>query len=242
MEAAVDELARELDPRGRPWGANLIHSPERARRSKTPSPISSSAAACAASKPRPSWALTPAIVRYAATGLTVDGSRRPSQRRHRVLAKVSREEVAKHFAGADAGRDPRRARRAATRSPAPKPTSPRACRSPKTSPAKADSGGHTDNRPLAACVLPTILALRDRIAAGAVRYARPIRVGAAGALGTPGALASAFALGAAYVQTGSVNQACVESGLGAGARAMLAQASMADVIMAPAADMFEMGV
>ena len=35
---------------------------------------------------------------------------------------------------------------------------------------------------------------------------------------------------------------CVESGLGAGARAMLAQASMADVIMAPAADMFELGV
>jgi PfaD family protein len=49
-------------------------------------------------------------------------------------------------------------------------------------------------------------------------------------------------LGAAYVQTGSINQACVESGLGARGRAMLAQAEMADVIMAPAADMFEMGV
>jgi PfaD family protein len=44
------------------------------------------------------------------------------------------------------------------------------------------------------------------------------------------------------VQTGSVNQSCVEAGLHPHARAMLAKAGMADVIMAPAADMFEMGV
>ena len=28
VEAAVDELVRELDPRGLPWGVNLIHSPQ----------------------------------------------------------------------------------------------------------------------------------------------------------------------------------------------------------------------
>jgi PfaD family protein len=39
-----------------------------------------------------------------------------------------------------------------------------------------------------------------------------------------------------------VNQACVESGLGAEGKAMLADADVADVVMAPAADMFEMGV
>ena len=49
-------------------------------------------------------------------------------------------------------------------------------------------------------------------------------------------------MGAAYVVTGSINQACVESGLSDSGRAMLAQAGQADVIMAPAADMFEMGV
>jgi PfaD family protein len=49
-------------------------------------------------------------------------------------------------------------------------------------------------------------------------------------------------MGAAYVLTGSVNQACVESGTSDGARAMLAQAEQADTMMAPAADMFEMGV
>jgi PfaD family protein len=49
-------------------------------------------------------------------------------------------------------------------------------------------------------------------------------------------------MGAAYVVTGSVNQSCVESGLSAQARAMLAKAAVADMMMAPASDMFEMGV
>src|SRR5947199_5094886 len=45
-----------------------------------------------------------------------------------------------------------------------------------------------------------------------------------------------------YVLTGSINQACVEAGTSEAVRAMLAEAEQADVIMAPAADMFEMGV
>ena len=55
-------------------------------------------------------------------------------------------------------------------------------------------------------------------------------------------LAAAFSMGAAYVVTGSVNQACVESGSSEPVRKMLAEAGQADVAMAPAADMFEMGV
>jgi PfaD family protein len=66
-------------------------------------------------------------------------------------------------------------------------------------------------------------------------------VGAAGGLGTPAAVAAAFALGAAYAVTGSVNQAAVESGLSAGAKALLAQADLADVALAPSPDMFELG-
>jgi PfaD family protein len=42
--------------------------------------------------------------------------------------------------------------------------------------------------------------------------------------------------------TGSINQACVESGTSDAVRQMLAAAGQADVAMAPAADMFEMGV
>src|SRR5258708_25168030 len=49
-------------------------------------------------------------------------------------------------------------------------------------------------------------------------------------------------MGAAYIMTGSVNQACVEAGTSQTVREMLAHASQADVMMAPAADMFEMGV
>jgi PfaD family protein len=106
--------------------------------------------------------------------------------------------------------------------------------------AEADSGGHTDNRPLVA-LLPTFINLRDRLQAK-LQLPQPARVGAAGGLGTPQAVAGAFALGAAFVVTGSVNQACVESGSSDQARSMLAAAGQADTIMAPAADMFEMGV
>ncbi len=105
---------------------------------------------------------------------------------------------------------------------------------------EADSGGHTDNRPLV-CLMPAMLALRDEIQAK-FNYPTPIRVGAAGGIGTPTAAAAAFAMGAAYVVTGSVNQACLEAGASEHTRRLLAQADMADVIMAPAADMFEMGV
>ena len=49
-------------------------------------------------------------------------------------------------------------------------------------------------------------------------------------------------MGAGWVLTGTVNQACVESGSSDPVRAMLAEAEQADVAMAPAADMFEMGV
>jgi PfaD family protein len=105
---------------------------------------------------------------------------------------------------------------------------------------EADSGGHTDNKPLGA-VLPAILALRDSVTAR-FGYQRRIRVGAAGGLGCPRSVAGAFALGAGYVLTGSVNQLAVESGVSDDARALLAGADLADVTMAPDADMFEMDV
>jgi PfaD family protein len=105
---------------------------------------------------------------------------------------------------------------------------------------EADSGGHTDNRPLV-CMIPAFITLRDEVQAKR-QYAQPVRIGAAGGIGTPDAALAAFMMGAAYIVTGSVNQACVESGTSENIRNMLAQMEMADVAMAPAADMFEMGV
>ena len=105
---------------------------------------------------------------------------------------------------------------------------------------EADSGGHTDNRP-AITLIPTIIALRDRLQQK-YNYTKALRVGAAGGIATPASAAAAFAMGAAYIVTGTVNQACVESGSSDLARQMLAEAKQADVAMAPAVDMFEMGV
>jgi len=106
--------------------------------------------------------------------------------------------------------------------------------------AEADSGGHTDNRP-ALALLPTMIALRDAMQQQH-GYADLLRVGAAGGIATPHAATAAFAMGAAYVLLGSVNQSCVEAGTSAAVRQMLAEADQADIAMAPAADMFEMGV
>ena len=106
--------------------------------------------------------------------------------------------------------------------------------------AEADSGGHTDNRP-AITLLPTMIALRDELTEK-YRYTRPPSVGLGGGIATPDSAAAAFAMGAAYILTGSINQSCVEAGTSQTVRQMLADAGQADVTMAPAADMFEMGV
>jgi PfaD family protein len=105
--------------------------------------------------------------------------------------------------------------------------------------AEADSGGHTDNGS-ALTLLPTMLALRDKMAA-TNRYDRPLNVGLAGGIATPASASAAFAMGAAYVLTGSINQSCIEAGTSETVRRMLTETKQADVMMAPAADMFEMG-
>jgi PfaD family protein len=182
--------------------------------------------------------LTPMVVRYAVTGMRVDADGRV-QRRNRVFAKISRPETARRFLEPA----PARILDALVATGALSADEARiAARVPVATDVtvEADSGGHTDNQALPA-VFPTVQRLRDDIVR-ARDYAEPIRVGAAGGLGTPGAVAAAFSMGAAYVLTGSVNQSAVESGLSEQGKRLLANASLGDVMMAPAADMFEMGV
>ena len=105
---------------------------------------------------------------------------------------------------------------------------------------EADSGGHTDNRPLTG-LLPTMIAYRDEMQRKH-SFPQAVRIGAGGGISTPAAMLAAFSMGAAYVVTGSINHACVESGACQHTRELLSKAGMADVIMAPCADMFEMGV
>ncbi|MEN9785937.1 MAG: hypothetical protein RLZZ299_1201 [Pseudomonadota bacterium] len=234
VEAAIAQIQAEAGDA--PWGVNLIHSPQEPlleagnvdlllRRGV----VRASASAY--------MRLTPPLVRYACTGLReVDGC---VVRRNHVFAKISRPETARHFlspapaAMLDSlvreGLLTAEEARLAARVPVAEDVT-----------VEADSGGHTDNRPLVA-MFPTIARLRDELVR-AHGYDRPVRVGAAGGLGTPESVAAAFAMGAAYVLTGSVNQACVEADLAPAAKALLARAGIADVTMAPAADMFELGV
>jgi PfaD family protein len=240
VEQALNELESQLgtcESGGLAWGANLIHSPNEPAIEERVADLyiqrgvrRVSAAAY--------MGLTPHIVRYAYTGLGVAPDGRIT-RRNFVFAKISRPEVARHFL------EPASAEMldvlvAAGKLTAEEGQLARQLPVAEDFTVESDSGGHTDNRPLTA-LLPTILNLRNEIASTR-GYPRPIRIGAAGGLGTPGAVAAAFALGASYVLTGSVNQACVESGLDADGKEMLAQAGLADVVMAPAADMFELGV
>jgi PfaD family protein len=232
---AVERLRTDLGDA--PWGMNFIHSPGEPDLEEALVDVYHRGGVRLA-EASAFLDLTPAILRYRLHGLR----RGPDGRvvaPHRVVAKVSRVEVAAKFlspapeamVGAlrEAGRITEEEARLAAEVPVADDLTP-----------EADSGGHTDNRPLVA-LLPTMIALRDRIQER-TRYPVPPRVGAAGGIATPASAAAAFAMGAAYVVTGSVNQACVEAGTSDAVREMLAAAEQADTAMAPAADMFEMGV
>ena len=105
--------------------------------------------------------------------------------------------------------------------------------------AEADSGGHTDNRP-ALTLLPTMIGLKNEFME-IYHYTTPLCVGLAGGIATPESAAAAFGMGAAYILTGSINQSCVEANMCEDVKKLLCQAEQADVAMAPAADMFEIG-
>jgi len=182
--------------------------------------------------------LTPYVVQYRAAGLEA-GPDGDVVIRNRIIAKISRREVATQFM------QPAPAKLLAQLHEQGLITETQARLAERVPMAddvtvEADSGGHTDNRPLV-CLMPSLLALRDKLQAQ-YRYSTPVRIGAAGGIGTPAAALGAFMMGAAYVLTGSVNHSCVEAGTSPHVKQLLAQAGMADVMMAPAADMFEMGV
>jgi len=238
VEQGLADIQSRLAGRtGLAWGANLIHSPnEVALESRVAELfIARDVRVVEASA---FMKLTPAIVHYALSGLSTTPTGGIIRKNH-VMAKISRPEVARMFM------EPAPAALISALEASGKLTAREAELSRHVPVAEditveADSGGHTDNRPLPA-LFSEIVLLRDRLAQQHGLNCH-VRVGAGGGLSTPQSVAGAFAMGAAYVLTGSINQACVESGLSLRAREMLAKAGVADVMMAPAADMFEMGV
>lgn len=236
VEAAVARLSQEAEGS---WGANLLHNPaEPAVEERTVDlylkygvrRVSASAY----------MGLTPAVVRYRLYGI----HRGPDGRivcPNQLFAKISRPEVAERFlrpAPVEILRE------LVERGALTAEQAVLAAEIPVAQEitAEGDSGGHTDHRPLVV-LLPLIQRLRDQIAREQGYEARGVspRVGAAGGLGTPAAVYAAFALGADYVLTGSVNQCAVEAGTSPLAKEMLAEAAFHDVASGPAPDMFELG-
>lgn len=235
IEAAINQIQQAL-PQG-PYAFNLIHSPseEALERRAVDLYLKHGIRTVEASA---FLDLTPHIVYYRAAGLSLNPVGQ-IEVKNKVIAKISRQEVATKFL------QPAPARILKQLVEQQLITELQATLASKIPMAdditvEADSGGHTDNRSLV-CLLPSILVLRDEIQQKYL-YDRQVRVGAAGGIGTPESALAAFMMGASYVVTGSINQSCVEAGTCAHTKRLLAQASMTDMIMAPCADMFEMGV
>jgi trans-AT polyketide synthase, acyltransferase and oxidoreductase domains len=235
VEGAAERLSGSLGDL--PYGFNLIHSPHEEELEKELAAlyIRKGVRIIEASA---FLGLTLPLVRYRLHGIhrATDGN---IVAPNRIIAKVSREELAEKFMSpppdslirelASGGEiTPQQAEMAGLIPLAQVIT------------AEADSAGHTDNRP-ALALFPTIRSLAARLAVK-YGYGKKLYTGLAGGISTPASAAAAFAMGADYIMTGSVNQACVESGTSEEVRLMLAATQQADVTMAPAADMFEMGV
>lgn len=180
--------------------------------------------------------VTQALVLFHLRGLRqVEGR---VQRTTRILAKISRPEVARAFMR-----------------PAPEELVRRLLEERKVTPeqaalakgiplcvdlcVEADSGGHTD-RGVATALLPAIQSLRQEMKSEH-GYADDLRIGLAGGIGTPQAVAAAFVMGADFVLTGSINQCTVEAGISDGVKDRLQAINIQDTDYCPAGDMFEIG-
>lgn len=181
--------------------------------------------------------ITPALVHFRLKGLCLDPQGNIILP-HRVIAKVSRPEVAEVFMSpapsnivkkliADGRLTAEEARLGEEI-----PLSHDIC-------LESDSGGHTDQR-IALTLIPSILSLRKKIMSK-YHYKKVPRIGAAGGIGTPEAAAAVFVMGADFILTGSINQCTVEAGTSDSVKDLLQDIDIQDTTYAPAGDMFELG-
>jgi trans-AT polyketide synthase/acyltransferase/oxidoreductase domain-containing protein len=181
--------------------------------------------------------VTPALVLFRLKGLQ-RGADGQVHSRHRIVAKLSRPEVAEAFMspapehivqqllkdGQVTAEQAELAQRV--------PMSEDVC-------VEADSGGHTDGG-IPTVLFPTMLHLK-RAMERKFGYAEPICMGLAGGIGTPEAAAAALLMGADFIVTGSINQCTVEAGTSDDVKALLQDINVQDTEYAPAGDMFETG-
>jgi trans-AT polyketide synthase, acyltransferase and oxidoreductase domains len=235
IDAAIGRIQGALQ-KGEPYGMNLLCNIEHPEiEEQTVELFLKSGVRCV--EAAAFMTMTPALVRYRVAGLHRDQNGRVLGR-NRILAKVSRPEIAALFMQ-------------------PPPDSivlqllerglictseAELCRSIPMAEdicVESDSGGHTD-RGVASALMPVMFALRDEMMQKHT-FDRRIRVGAAGGIGTPHAAAVAFVMGADFVLTGSINQCTVEAGTSEAVKEMLQVMRIQDTGYAPAGDMFEIG-
>jgi trans-AT polyketide synthase/acyltransferase/oxidoreductase domain-containing protein len=235
VEAAIRQIQSQLR-RGEPYGVNLLSNPSRSSEEMAMVDLflrngvrNVEASAY--------MQLSPALVKFRLKGADADVQGRLTVP-NRIIAKISRPEVAALFL-----------------SPAPKPmvdgllseghiSEQEAALAPRVPVAsdlcvEADSGGHTDMG-VTSVLLPAIIRLRDRTQQEH-QFERPVRIGAAGGIGTPESAATAFLLGADFILSGSINQCTVEAGTSDVVKDMLQDMGVQDTAYAPAGDMFEIG-
>jgi len=204
IEEAIKTIQQAL-PNG-PYAFNLIHSPseDAIERGAVDMFLKYGVTTVEASA---FLGLTPNIVRYRAAGLGRN-SQNQLVIKNRVIAKISRTEVASKFM---APAPDAILRKLVEEGSITEEQAQLAAQVPMADDitVEADSGGHTDNRPLV-LLLPAILTLAEQFQRK-YGYVQSIRVGAAGGIGTPASALAAFMMGAAYVVTGSVNQSCLEA-------------------------------
>ncbi|MFE2922323.1 ACP S-malonyltransferase [Streptomyces goshikiensis] len=234
IRAALDDIGRRLPP-GAPYGMNLLHdmtdsAGERATVDLFLRHGVRYVEAAAFTR------VTAPLVLYRAKGAHRDPGGCPVAV-NQVLAKVSRPEVARQFL---APPPPELLDRLRTEGALTAEEAAAAAALPVASDlcVESDSGGHTDGG-VALALLPTFVRLRDRAAAAV--EGEPVRVGAAGGIGTPEAAAACFLLGADFVLTGSVNQCSPQAGTSDAVKDLLAGLDVQDVTYAPAGDLFELG-
>lgn len=235
VETAIDQL--QAEGQQFPFGVNLIHSPNEPELEKALIDLylRKQVGLVEASA---FMALSLPIVKYRTSGIYRDASGQVVAP-NRVIAKISREEVAARFMSPP----PEKLLQQLVQSgdlTAEQAELAKEIPMAQDITVEADSGGHTDNRP-ALALFPTIKAQADAIQRQ-YGYPQKLRVGLGGGIATPTAAAAALAMGAAYLVTGTVNQACIESGTCDTVRQLLAETRQADITMAPSGDMFELGV
>ena len=181
--------------------------------------------------------VSPELVKYRAAGMGKDPNH-PGMPRNRIIAKLSRPEVAEHFLRPPQSKildhwvatgDISVGQAAMARQ---FPMADALC-------VTADCGGRTDRGTLVN-LLPMMIGLRNRVKQD-VGYDTEVFVGAAGGIGTPEAAAAAFVLGADFILTGSINQCTPEAGTSDRVKAMLQRINIQDTTYAPSSDGFEMG-